>query len=113
MGDALELGAHIKALRSQLGLTQEKLAARIERSVDAVSKIERGASLPSLETLIGIARVLDVPLERIIAPLQIETQKALPRIELEGQLLGLASSLSDQQLRVAVNQIRALSEGSR
>jgi len=37
-------GKRVQGLREAQGLTQEQLAARIQRSVDTVSNIERGAT---------------------------------------------------------------------
>ncbi|SBV99201.1 Transcriptional regulator [uncultured Alphaproteobacteria bacterium] len=51
----------IRTIRKSRGLTQEDLAEMIERSVDAVSNIERGASLAGYDTLERLAAGLKVP----------------------------------------------------
>jgi transcriptional regulator with XRE-family HTH domain len=38
------------------------LAEKVERTVDAISQLERGRSLPSFETLERLALALDVPI---------------------------------------------------
>jgi len=52
----------IRTIRKSRGLTQEDLAGMIDRSVDAVSNLERGASLASYDTLERLAVGLEVPL---------------------------------------------------
>ena len=48
----------IKALRHELGLTQEALCERAEISVDAVNRIENGTRVPTIDTLEKIAVAL-------------------------------------------------------
>ena len=55
------VGIRIKTLRQNRNLSQADLAADIERSVDAISAIERGKSLPNFETLERLANSLQVP----------------------------------------------------
>lgn len=54
-------GQKIKRLRKAKGLSQEELAAAINKTVDTVSNIERGISLPRLESVYDLAGVLGVP----------------------------------------------------
>lgn len=56
------LGARIKELRRQRGLTQEKLSEMIEIDPKHLSRIEVGKSYPSLETLDKLGNVLKVEL---------------------------------------------------
>ncbi len=60
------LSRNIKDLRKDLGLAQERLAleAGVDRTV--VSKIEREVSSPSLEILVKLAVVLQVPVTRLL-----------------------------------------------
>ncbi len=53
-------GDKIQALRKQKGITQERLAELIEKSVEHVSYIERGERAPSFETILDIAEALEV-----------------------------------------------------
>lgn len=63
----LALGAAIRALRLEQGVSQEELAHRsaIERSY--MSSIERGVQNPGVMALLRIARGLGVSLERLAA----------------------------------------------
>ncbi|OJX77413.1 helix-turn-helix transcriptional regulator [Magnetospirillum sp. 64-120] len=62
------IGARIQAARAARRLSQDDLAERVGRSRDAISRAERGANMPSVDTLIAIAEVLDVALVDIIGP---------------------------------------------
>lgn len=57
-----ELGAKLRALRSQAALTIAELAASAQVSASLVSQIERGVAEPSLSTLRRIVTVLKVPI---------------------------------------------------
>ncbi|MBD1202664.1 MAG: helix-turn-helix transcriptional regulator [Rhodobacteraceae bacterium] len=61
MGEILAtLAKNIKALRYSSRLSQEDLADRLGVAVQTISAIERGVRKPSLDTLLGLARALDV-----------------------------------------------------
>lgn len=53
-------GRNIKRIRSRKGLSQEKLAERINKSSHFVSLIERGETGISFSTIIDICTALDV-----------------------------------------------------
>ena len=55
----IELGKNIKKRRKELGLTQQELADRLDKSLNFIGKIEVAFSKPSLDTLIEIAQVLE------------------------------------------------------
>lgn len=110
MDEKLRFGRRLKALRKQRGLTQEDLADLIDRSVDAVSHIERGISLPSYETLGRLAEVLDVALTDLSDWYKVDPSQGDPeRARLESTLIQVAKSLDTLGLRIAVEQIQALS----
>ncbi len=69
MSDGLKrsIGHRVLAARTHAGLTQEQLAAEIGRSVEAVSNIERGLSLPTLETMDRIAKTVEMPFASFFA----------------------------------------------
>lgn len=54
------LGPLIKAKRIQLGMTQEELADRLNISLSFAGQIERGESMPSVETLALIMYELNI-----------------------------------------------------
>lgn len=53
-------GRRIKTLRDYRGWTQNELAERLGRSVDAVSMIERGKNWPSVQTVEHLATALEI-----------------------------------------------------
>jgi transcriptional regulator with XRE-family HTH domain len=59
------VGAQIKVLRKQRGLTLEALAARSGVSMGLISQIERGRGNPSFNTLVQTAHALEVPIGRL------------------------------------------------
>jgi transcriptional regulator with XRE-family HTH domain len=59
------LAATVRALRTGRGLTQEELADLCDLNITAISKIERNGSLPGVETLVKLADVFEVPLDRL------------------------------------------------
>jgi transcriptional regulator with XRE-family HTH domain len=59
--DAKKLGKRIKLARIELEMTQEDLAKAIKAAQKSISRYETGASLPTLETLEKMAKVLKKP----------------------------------------------------
>jgi len=56
--DAKKLGKKIKLARVEADLTQTQLAQKIKSKQKSISRYETGASLPSIETLVKIAKAL-------------------------------------------------------
>ena len=59
--DSKLLGKKIKLARVERDLTQTQLAQKIKALQKSISHYETGVSVPSLESLIKIARVLKKP----------------------------------------------------
>ena len=59
------LGARIKYLRENKGLTQDKLAEYSGLSIDYIGKIEVNINKPGLRALIKIANALDVHIKEL------------------------------------------------
>ena len=59
---------NLSDLRMKSGMTQLQLAEALSYSDKAVSKWERGESLPDLEVLIRIAEIYEVDLDYLISP---------------------------------------------
>lgn len=57
----MSLGRRVRGLREVLRLTQEQFARRCGISVSFASLLERGERSPSYDTLLTIARALEVP----------------------------------------------------
>ena len=59
--DPKELGPEIKLVSTEPHLTQTQLAEKINAKQKSISRYETGASLPSLKTLVKIAKILRKP----------------------------------------------------
>ena len=56
----------VKVFREYRGLTQEALAAKIDKSVELIRKIENGKSEGSISTIKAIADVLSVDISLLV-----------------------------------------------
>lgn len=61
-----QIGSNIGAYRKHLGMTQAGLAERLNYSDKAVSKWERGESVPDVTTLIQLAELFDVTVNDLL-----------------------------------------------
>ncbi len=59
----MDIGARIKAIRLQRGLTQEELALRCELTKGYISQLENDLASPSIATLVDILNILGVTLQ--------------------------------------------------
>lgn len=65
--DPIKTGELIRALRMELGMTQQQLAQRLHVGDKAVSKWERGAGCPDVSLLPSLAEALGVGLDSLMA----------------------------------------------
>jgi transcriptional regulator with XRE-family HTH domain len=56
----VRFGKNLKRIRSSSGITQEKLADKLDVTPEFISLIERGLRAPSFETIEEISKVLGV-----------------------------------------------------
>ena len=59
----IQIGTNISAFRRQCGMTQAELAERLNYTDKAVSKWERGESMPDVTTLVQLADLFGVSLD--------------------------------------------------
>lgn len=107
------IGQRVRTIRRLRGLTQEELAARVERSVEAISALERGKSQPTIETLDRLAEQLGVPTRDFLDYNESDKDAGPQRIALLTAICDIARSLDDRDLEVAVAMITALAGRSR
>ena len=62
----MKVGAHIHRLRKRCGLTQNQLGERLHVSFQAVSKWERGETLPDVSLLPELAQALETTIDNIL-----------------------------------------------
>ena len=60
------LGAKIEARRKKLGLSQAELGQRVGVGQTAVCRWENGAAQPSLENLVKLSQILEMPLDDLL-----------------------------------------------
>lgn len=103
----LQIGANIAAYRKNAGLTQAALAEKVNYSDKAVSKWERGESIPDVLTLMQLAEQFGITVNDLLAdpnalpgnPGKLEkamtqvSEKALKRKANKNVILALSSTL--------------------
>lgn len=103
-----QLGANIVACRKRNGLTQAKLAEQLNYSDKAVSKWERGESMPDVLTLVQLAEIFGTTVDELLTDpeeipantggpiehaMEIAVEKTLKRKANKRVILGLSSLL--------------------
>ena len=102
-----QIGANIAAYRKSLGLTQAGLAEKLNYSDKAVSKWERGESIPDVLTMVQLASQFDITVNDLLVdpdelpgnPGKLEkamtqvSEKALKRKANKNIILALSSTL--------------------
>jgi transcriptional regulator with XRE-family HTH domain len=97
------LGPRIKAARLALGMQQTELARQLRTTKETVSRIERGASAPSLGRLSRIAALLHVPVTAFL-----DSAADGRRVEAAQLLAALSSTMSDEQWQGLLDTLRGL-----
>jgi transcriptional regulator with XRE-family HTH domain len=92
------IAMRIRSIRKRRGLSQEALAALIDRSPDTISNLERSISIPTYETLDALAKGLNVPLADFF--LDGDDESAV-RAEAMARLTDAARQLDDGMLKTA------------
>jgi transcriptional regulator with XRE-family HTH domain len=75
------LGAQVRALRRERGLTLKALGQRAGLSHPFLSQVERGLARPSMDSVQAIAGALDVPVGQLWAPPRPEEAQVIRRDE--------------------------------
>ena len=102
-----QLGANIVSYRKRIGLTQARLAEKLNYSDKAVSKWERGESVPDVLTLVQLAELFGVTVNDLLLDpnalpantskvekvMEKAVEKTLKRKANKGIILGLSSVL--------------------
>jgi transcriptional regulator with XRE-family HTH domain len=62
---ASQFGRRVKQLRRAKHLTQAQVAERLDMSINYISQIETGEASPSFETIVKLAKGLEVPIREL------------------------------------------------
>ncbi|MDE7219711.1 MAG: helix-turn-helix domain-containing protein [Oscillospiraceae bacterium] len=92
-----KFGTFLVQLRKEKGMTQKDLAERLFVSDKAVSKWERGLSLPDISLLQPLAALLDVTVTELLSGRYIEKDRALTVQEVEPLLTGALSMTAQER----------------
>ena len=65
--DAQIIGDNIRRVRELKGLSQKEVGAAIAAAATQYSRVETGKVVPSLKTLIKVAKVLDTSLDALVS----------------------------------------------
>jgi transcriptional regulator with XRE-family HTH domain len=104
MDEGIRFGQRLRSIRRAHRISQEELAERAGRSVEAVSNLERGLNLPSFETLEQLARALGIPIRNFFELPEGDQERS----DLVAEIMAAARALPTADLRVAAIQISAL-----
>lgn len=94
--DKEQFGTFIQGLRKEQGLTQAQLAQRLYVSDKAVSKWERGLSLPDISLLMPLAEALRVTVTELLEARRMEPTASMTAEQTE-TLVQRALTLSERQ----------------
>ena len=109
MDNLSSIGHKIRAFRKEKGLSQSALADLIDISTESISNLERGIHRPTFETMIKISEQLNIPLGNFVDDAPDNKMKSSRR-DMIAELNAIAHNLSDTNLEVAINQMRAFKQ---
>lgn len=95
MIDKEKFGIFVAQLRKEKGLTQKELAEKLFLSDKAVSKWERGLSMPDISVLIPLAEALDVSVAELLNCQRMEKEESVA-VEQVDELVQKAISLTEE-----------------
>lgn len=102
------IAQQVRSLRRARGMRQAQLAEVIGRTAEAISNIERAKSLPALDTLLLIAEALEAPIRELFPEGETIEGKSQNRLRLEAEAVAILRGLSEERLRIALGQLKAL-----
>jgi transcriptional regulator with XRE-family HTH domain len=109
-----QLGRKIKEARKARGLSQEQLAEKIDIESKHVSRIEVGASYPSLDRLEKIALALNVSIKDLFdfaaSPVQATAREAAKRKTLTKNIEKMLKKSDDKTLATICKIIQSLAD---
>ncbi|HSK40142.1 MAG TPA: helix-turn-helix transcriptional regulator [Arenibaculum sp.] len=108
MANDNRFAARLRAIREQRGMSQESLAEILECSVDTVSNMERGHSVPKLTTIERLSDRLGLSIFDILDYLQRGHAPDPGRIEWETRLIDATRHLDARRLPLVLDLVEVL-----
>lgn len=99
----MPLGQAIKHAREARGITREQLAEMLDYAPRHIQSIENEGQHPSLQLLVQLVTMFDVPVDAYIHP-QLADRSSTVRLQLDATL----ARLSEKELSVILATARAL-----
>lgn len=96
------IGLRIKRAREAADLTQEALAEKVDRTKEAISNIERGINLPSLDTLQRICEVVKMPITTILE----ESTRSQSFIDTKAQIDAVLMAMREDDLHFFLSIVK-------
>lgn len=93
--DYKRMGQRLKEQREAHGLTQGQLAERVGCTDGFVSQVERAVSNPSLEFLVRVSMLYQVPVDYLL----LDSTCVLPEIQIDGRIRGQLEKAKPATLR--------------
>lgn len=103
--DRLAVGERIRSKRSIIGLSQDELAERIDRAPKYCSDIERGICGMSVETLLSISAILDMPLDYMMFG-EVPEEERKRQNDSETAIIHILSECDNQQRDYALRLLK-------
>lgn len=99
------IGTRIQKTRKAKKLTQEQLAEMADLSPSYISAVERGVKTPKLETLIGLANILDASADDLLGDVVNASIKSAA-----SELSERIENLPKERQQVVLEVVRILTE---
>lgn len=100
------IGRQLRRVRKMNGLTLEELADRCGRDWSFLSQIERGKTVPSIETLYLISEQLHIPITALLSDVDTKVDDKIDPIANKISHFLVNASLKDKKM--AVDMIKKL-----
>ncbi len=101
--DFKEIGARIQRCRTDKKMTQAELAEKIDTNQKHLSRIEGGYHRSTLDTIVAIAKALDVSVDYLVADFDDSTNSSTLKVILDD-----IRGMSPKQLKMLQENIRTI-----
>lgn len=105
-----KIGQQIAKIRKERNLTQAQLAEAIDVAPETISRLERGVSVPSLNTIEEISKSLNVSLKDIF-DFEYAPKKVSPSEREIARVVALLKNRKSQEIKLAHTILKDLFRG--